>query len=125
MRKTLAVVARPGIGTSALDNGKEHLGVKLVFGSPSWSAPLLCFDAARGYRIYLRWLVRRRRGLRQEIWLSDLPTWRRCLVTVILQGVLWQRPLHLLNVGTPAMPACFCRLAWVLALLPCFLVFVL
>ena len=46
--KTLAIVARPGIGASALDNGKEHLGVELVFGSPSWSASLLFFDATLG-----------------------------------------------------------------------------
>ena len=46
--KTLAIVARPGIGASALNNGKEHLGVELVFGSPSWSAPLFFFDATLG-----------------------------------------------------------------------------
>ena len=50
--KTLAIVARPGIGASAFNNGKEHFGVELVFGSPSWSAPLLFFDATLDDGIY-------------------------------------------------------------------------
>ena len=95
----------------AFDDCEDHLRIELVFGFPSWSAPILFFDATLSYRIYLRWLARRQRDLRLKIWLSDVLMWRRSVVTVALQEALWQRPSPHQVIDRPAVPDYACLLA--------------